>query len=123
MACRVLADLVVLAHVAFVLFAVFGGVLVLWRRRCAWMHVPAVLWAALVELMGWICPLTPLESWLREKGGGSGNGQDFVEHTILPILYPASLPRPSQVALGIFVVSINLGVSAWVWRRATKAKQ
>ena len=114
---RILADLVVLVHLAFILFAVFGGILVPSWKRCVWVHLPAVLWAALIEFMGWVCPLTPLENWLRENGGGSGYRADFVEHHILPILYPDSLTRPSQVALGIFVLGINLGVYGWVVRR------
>ena len=119
---RAFADLVVLVHLAFVLFAVFGGILLLRWKRCAWIHVPAALWAALVEFMGWICPLTPLENWLRDRGGASGSREDFVEHYVLPVLYPASLPRPSQIALGIFVLGINVGVYALVSRRSMRTK-
>ena len=122
MAYHLLADFVVVAHLAFVLFAVLGGSLVLWRKRFAWIHVPAFLWAALVEFTGWICPLTPLENWLREQGGARGYRTGFVEHYVLPVLYPASLPRPSQVTLGVFVLGINLGIYAWVLHRWTRAK-
>jgi hypothetical protein len=111
---HVLADLVVLVHLAFVLFAVFGGFLAFLWKRCTWVHLPAVLWAVFIEFMGWVCPLTPLENWLREKGGGSGYRAGFVEHHILPILYPDSLTRPSQVVLGAFILGINLGVYGWV---------
>ena len=117
---HVLADLVVLVHLTFVLFAVLGGFLLLWWRRCTWVHLPAVLWAALIEFTGWVCPLTPLENWLRESGGGSGYRAGFVEHHILPILYPDSLTRPSQVALGAFVLGINLVVYGWVFRHRMK---
>ncbi len=122
MSYRILADLVVLVHLAFILFAVFGGILVLSWKRYAWVHLPAVLWAALIEFMGWVCPLTPLESWLREKGGGSGYRAGFVEHHILPILYPDSLTRPSQVALGAFVLGINLGIYGWVLRHRMRMR-
>ena len=61
---RVLADLVVVVHFVFVLFVIFGGFFVLWSKRIAWFHVPAVLWGILIEFAGWICPLTPLEIWL-----------------------------------------------------------
>ena len=119
---RNLADLVVLVHLAFILFAVFGGILVLFWRRCAWVHLPTVLWAALIEFVGWVCPLTPLENWLREKGGGNGYRVGFIERYILPMLYPDSLTRPSQVALGVFVLGINLGVYGWVLRHRARTR-
>jgi hypothetical protein len=119
---QVLANLVVLVHLAFVLFAIFGGVCVFLWKRFAWVHLPAVLWAALIEFTGWVCPLTPLENWLREKAGDSGHQSGFVEHYILPILYPDSLTRPSQVALGVFVLGINLGVYGWVLRQKMKVR-
>jgi hypothetical protein len=119
---RILADLVVLIHLAFILFAVLGGVLVLSWKRYAWFHLPAVVWAAFIEFMGWVCPLTPLENWLREKDGTSGYRAGFIDHHILPIIYPDSLTRPSQVALGAFVLGINLGVYGWVLRHRMKVR-
>ena len=67
---RVLADITVVLHLAFVLFVVFGGLLVVRRPRLAWVHLPAAAWGACVEFTGWVCPLTPLENWLREQSGG-----------------------------------------------------
>ena len=120
---RVFADLIVLVHLAFVLFAVLGGFLVLRWKRCAWLHVPTVLWAALIEFAGWICPLTPLENWLRERGGVTVYRSGFVEHYILPLLYPAVLTRRLQIVLGLFVLVINLGIYGWVLYRVLKAKR
>jgi hypothetical protein len=120
---RVLADLVIMVHLAFVLFAVLGGLLVLRWKRCAWLHVPAVLWAALIEFAGWICPLTPLENWLRVRGGAIAYRSGFVEHYILPLLYPAVLTRQLQIVLGLFVLGINLGIYGWVLYRVLKAKR
>jgi len=119
---RVLADLVIVVHLAFVLFAVFGGLLVLRWKRCAWLHVPCVVWAALIEFAGWLCPLTPLENWLREKGGAIAYRSGFVEHYILPILYPAVLTRRLQIALGLIVLGINLGIYGWVLYRVAKTR-
>jgi hypothetical protein len=119
---RVLAELVVVAHLAFVLFVVLGGFLVLRWRRFAWVHVPAVLWAALIEFASWVCPLTPLENWLRETGGARAYPQGFIEHYILPVLYPAALTRNLQVVLGISVLIINQAVYACVWRVSTKGE-
>lgn len=113
----VLADLVVLLHVGFVVFAVFGGLLALHSPRWVYVHVPAAAWAVLVEWTGWICPLTPLENFLRMQGAGSGYHGSFIEQYVLPLLYPASLTRPLQVVLGVLVVLINVGIYGWVWYR------
>ncbi len=116
---RALADLVVIAHFVFVAFAVAGALLVLRWRRVAWAHVPTVMWAALIEFAGWVCPLTPLENWLRLRGGASGYQGGFVEHYIMPVLYPGGLTRGVQIALGILVLLINVVIYGWlIYRRA-----
>jgi hypothetical protein len=113
---RVLADLVVLLHFSFVLFAVLGGLLV-WRWRFwIWFHLPAVLWAVLIEFAGWICPLTPLENYLRTKSGIPGYEIGFVEHYIMPLLYPAQITRTVQVVLGLLVLVLNLVIYYLVWQ-------
>jgi hypothetical protein len=114
---RVLADFVVLIHLAFILFVVLGGILVLKWRGVAWVHIPAALWGALIEFIGWECPLTPLENWLRRQGGEAGYETSFIEHYLLPVLYPSELPRFSQVALGLLVLGINSTVYWLAWRR------
>ncbi len=114
---RLLADLVVLLHLAYVLFVVLGGLLVLRWRRIAWLHVPAFVWAAVIEFGGWICPLTPLENWLREKSGAGGYAGGFVERYLVPILYPEELTREIQIVLGIAVLLINLSIYGFLLRR------
>jgi hypothetical protein len=114
---RILADLLVGFHLLFVLFVIAGGFLVLRWRGVALLHLPAALWGALIEFQGWICPLTPLENWLRRQGGQVGYGGDFVEHYLLPILYPSGLTRQAQLVLGLLVVAVNLGVYWTVWRQ------
>jgi hypothetical protein len=114
---QLLADLVVLIHLAFVLFVVFGGLLILRRRRIAWLHVPAFVWAAAIEFGGWICPLTPLENRLREMSGEAGYAGGFVERYLVPILYPEELTREIQIALGIAVLLINLAIYGFLLRR------
>lgn len=114
---RILADATVCLHVAFVVFVLLGGLLVLRRPRLVWLHLPAVLWAAWVELAGSICPLTPLENWLREQGGGAAYGTGFVEHYLLPLLYPASLSRELQWGLGGIVLAVNAAVYLLVLQR------
>ncbi len=118
-----LADLVVVLHSFFVLFVLLGGFLVLWKPSMAWCHLPAVFWAAWLEFSGWICPLTPLENLLRQKGGVSGYDAGFVEHYIVPILYPTSLTRQMQFTLGMIVLSLNIGVYFIVWMRMRKLRR
>ncbi len=112
---RILADMLAVFHFAYVIFAVLGGLLLLWRRKLVWLHVPVVVMAALIEFTGWICPLTPLENWFRVKGGEAGYPGGFVEHYIIPILYPAPLTRGIQLVLGAFVVGINLLIYWYVF--------
>ena len=112
-----LADLVVLLHLAFVLFVVLGGLLVLRRRRIAWLHVPAFVWAAAIEFGGWVCPLTPLENRLREQSGAGGYAGGFVERYLIPVLYPEELTREIQIALGLAVLLINLSIYGFLLRR------
>ena len=114
---RLAADAVLLLHLAFVVFVVLGGFLVLRSPKLAWAHLPAVAWAALVEFSGWICPLTPLEIALRHGAGDAIYAGDFVEHYIVALLYPDSLTRDVQVALGIAVVLLNAVFYAAVLRR------
>ena len=117
---RVLANLVVVVHFGFVLFVIFGGFFVLWSKHVAWFHVPAVLWGILIEFAGWICPLTPLEIWLRRKGGLLAYRSGFIEHYILPVLYPTVLTRRLQILLGCLVLAINLGIYWWILYRIWK---
>jgi hypothetical protein len=114
---QLLADFVVLLHVVFVVFAVLGGLLVLRWRGVLWTHLVAAFWAAIVEFFGWVCPLTPLENWLRENAGEAGYRSDFIAHYVLPVLYPRGLTREIQIALGVFVVALNLAIYGWLLRR------
>ncbi len=103
-----LADVVLAVHFAFVFFVVLGGLLVLRWPRLAWLHVPAAIWGVLIEYMGWICPLTPLENSFRVRGGSAGYSGGFIEHYIKPVLYPAGLTRSTQVLLGSLALILNL---------------
>jgi hypothetical protein len=115
---RGLADLVLVLHVAFVLFVVFGGVAALRWPRLAWLHVPVAIYGATIEFVGFICPLTPLEIWLRQRGGEAGYEGGFLEHYVLAALYPTGLTREIQLALGAGVLVLNAAVYAvWLRRR------
>ena len=114
---RILADTVVTLHLAFILYAALGGFLALGWPRSAWLHVPTALWAAAVEFAGWVCPLTHLENHFRLKAGMSGYPGGFIEHYLLPAIYPSGLTRSVQVGLALLVVAVNVAVYALVRRR------
>ncbi|HZF12548.1 MAG TPA: DUF2784 domain-containing protein [Thermoanaerobaculia bacterium] len=118
---RALADALVAFHLGFVLFVVLGGLLVLRFPRAAWVHLPAAAWGAWVEWTNTICPLTPLENHLRRLGGEAGYEGGFVEHYLLPVLYPAGLTRTVQYVLAGLVIGVNLGAYGWVLLRARRS--
>lgn len=118
---RVLADLVLAIHLGFILFVVFGGLLALRWPRLALLHLPAAVWGALIELRGWICPLTPLETSLRRSAGEAGFEGGFIEHYLLPAIYPGGLTRGIQLGLATFVVGVNAMIYYHVWRRHRNA--
>ena len=107
---RFAADLVMVAHFAFIVFVALGGFLVLKWWRLAIFHIPCVFWGVMIEFRGWICPLTPLENYLRKSAGGTGYHGGFIDHYIMPIVYPEGLTRQMQVYLGIVVLALNLSV-------------
>ncbi|MCP4897258.1 MAG: DUF2784 domain-containing protein [bacterium] len=110
MIAKVAADVLVLAHLGFILFVICGGFLALRWRWIVWLHLPCAAWGALIEFAGWICPLTPLENRLRIAAGSSGYESGFIDHYVMPLIYPAGLDRGIQIGLGVIVVSVNLVV-------------
>jgi len=112
---ELLADLVVLVHLAFILFAISGGLFVLYRRAALWFHLPALTWATVVVFAGWVCPLTPLENWLRDGSGSSYDG-NFIDTYIMPIVYPPGLTAEQQWVLGGLLLAFNAVVYAWTLR-------
>jgi len=102
------ANLILLVHLAFVAFVVFGALLSLRWPVLLWLHVPAVLWGALIEFSGAICPLTPLEVKLRQLGGAAGYQGDFIDHYVSALLYPPGLSRGLQIWLGLVALVPNL---------------
>ena len=118
-----LADAVVVFHMLFIGFAVLGGLLVLRWKRVMALHLPAVAWATLVEVMHWPCPLTPLENHFRRRAGQVGYSEGFVEHYLEPILYPAGLTPQIQIMIGVGVLVVNVAVYSVVvlrWRRRSR---
>lgn len=122
---QIAADTVVVLHLVFVLFAVLGSLLILWRRYLLWLHLPTMIWAAWIEFRGGLCPLTPLENWLRRQGGMAGYQGGFIEHYVEPLLYPPGLTRTTQLILGAAVLIINCGLYGLllfrIWRNGRSA--
>jgi hypothetical protein len=118
------ADFLVVLHLAFILFVVLGGLLVLRRPRLAWLHLPAVAWGALIEFKGdLVCPLTPLEVALRRAAGDVGYGTGFIEHYLVPLIYPPGLTRSMQILLGSLVLVLNLAAyGAIIMRRRKRSR-
>ncbi|HQF85373.1 MAG TPA: DUF2784 domain-containing protein [Smithellaceae bacterium] len=118
-----LADAVIVIHLLFIAFVVAGGLVVLYRPKVAFLHLPAAFWGAFIEFSGWICPLTPLENHLRQLGGESAYSGDFVDRYLIPVIYPAGLTNQIQNILGAFVVAINLVFYFFAIRRYLFGKQ
>lgn len=114
---RLLSDFVALTHLGFVAFVVLGGLLALRWRRAAWFHLPALFWGITIVFTGWICPLTPLENRLRARGGTPAYGAGFVEHYLLPILYPGPMTDGVRLAIGAGVIGVNIIIYGWVVAR------
>jgi hypothetical protein len=111
-----LADLILILHAVFILFVVLGGVLVFWRRGVAWLHIPCALWGAIIEFKGWICPLTYLENDLRAAAGSGGYAGGYIDHYLLPLVYPSGLTSGMQVMLGLAVLLVNAVIYTLLWR-------
>ena len=115
MATKLLADLVLVVHLLFIIFVVFGGLLALKWHNIIWIHIPCAIWGASIEFFAWICPLTYLENHLRELANINGYETSFIQHYLLPIIYPSGLTTEIQFFLGGFVILINLIIYTIVW--------
>ncbi len=119
---RILADLVLIFHMLFILFVIFGGLLILVQKWVVYYHIPAALWGVFVELMHWTCPLTSTENYLRNMAGGSGYSGGFVEHYLLPVIYPHELTPQIQMLLGALVLLSNIVIYIWVLKKLRSKK-
>lgn len=120
---RMAADGVVVLHLCFILFVFLGGLTLFWRPWMVWVHVPAAVWGGIVELTGAPCPLTPLENHLRRAGNAEAYSGGFVDHYIMPIVYPPGLTRETQVVLGVLILVLNFGIYYKFLARKKKAKE
>lgn len=117
---RIAAELLVLLHLAFIVFVVLGGLLAYKWPGVALLHIPCAIWGSIVEYRGLVCPLTPWENRLRELAGHEGYSEGFIEHYIMPIVYPAGLTRDMQTVLGSLVLLLNLIIYGWLIYRLVR---
>jgi hypothetical protein len=120
---QILADLVVLLHLLFIIFVVAGGLLALRRGWWILLHLPSMIWGVYIEFSGNICPLTPLENHFSRLAGKEGYSTDFIDHYLIPIIYPATLTREMQIFLGLLAIVINLVVYSFLLRRYLLRRQ
>ena len=109
------ADLVLLCHLIFVLFAAFGALLYLIDYRFSLLHIPAVIWSSVVNLANWTCPLTPLEQRLRTKAGEESFKGGWIQHYFDPLVRPLGMPRRMELIAGISIVVWNIFVYTMVF--------
>lgn len=114
---RFAADAVLVVHVAFIVFVLLGGLIALRRRWVAWLHLPAAAWGVLVELTDRLCPLTTWENEFLRRADEAGYAGGFIEHYLLPVVYPVGLTRGIQRWLALIVVIVNVLIYAWLIRR------
>jgi hypothetical protein len=117
---RALADLVLILHLAFIVFVVAGGFLALRWRWAPLVHLPAVFWGVFIEVSGGICPLTPLENALRRTAGSPGYPGGFIEQYLVPVVYPSALSHPFQIGLAGLVVVVNTFVYLLIFRKYSR---
>ena len=111
---RFLADLTLIVHLIFIIFVLFGGLLCLLRTSFLFVHLPAAAWGVWVEWQGIVCPLTPLENHFRKRAAGQGYSEGFVEHYLVPIIYPEGLTSSIQLLLGGIVLATNILIYLYV---------
>lgn len=114
---RLLADLVLLLHLGFICFVAVGALLVLRRPRLIWLHLPCVAWGLYTAFTGTLCPLTPLENWLRRLGGQAGYAGGFIDHYVSRLVYPPGITAGQLALLGGVALAVNLGAYGVLWRR------
>lgn len=119
---RLLADLILVLHLAFIVFVVAGGLLALRWRWAPLVHLPAAFWGAFIVATGGICPLTPLENMLRRAAGEAGYPGGFIENYLLAIIYPAGLTPQIQLILAVLVIVANVLAYSIVRRRRRKRR-
>jgi hypothetical protein len=107
MLASLLADLILVGHLGIIAFAVFGALLALRWGWAPLVHLPALAWTAYIGLSAGICPLTLLENSLHQAAGESGYSSSFIEHYLVPLVYPPGLTSGAQLWLAASLLLLN----------------
>lgn len=122
MLASIAADAVVVAHLCFILFVALGAALVVWRARLAWLHLPALAWGVWIIATHGICPLTPLENALRRAAGQQGYAGGYIDHYLIPLIYPPGLTPSMQTGIAALLVAANVLLYGWALLRHCRSR-
>ena len=115
---EIFATLILLLHFSFILFVIFGALLILRFKKIIYFHLPAVAWGAYIELSHSICPLTHLENYFLKKAGKDQYSVDFIENYIFKIIYPPALNYEIQTYLGVILIFVNLVIYYYIVKKS-----
>jgi uncharacterized protein with PQ loop repeat len=107
---QTLATFVAFVHFGFILFVILGGLLVLRWPALKWIHLPAAVWGAVIEIGGFVCPLTKIENAFLRRAGAAGYDGGFIAHHLFSVIYPQGLTRGMEFAIAAFVIAVNAAV-------------
>ena len=117
---EIAADLILIIHFTFVLFVVFGALLLFASVKIIFIHIPAVIWGSYIELTNSICPLTYLENWFLHKANLTTYSEGFIQNYLVPIVYPMNLTKDLQIYLGIALIVLNIIVYVLIINKLKK---
>ena len=117
---EIAADLILIIHFTFVLFVVFGALLIFVSIKIVFIHIPAVIWGSYIELTNSICPLTYLENWFLHKANLTTYSEGFIQNYLVPIVYPMNLTKDLQIYLGIALIVLNIIVYVLIINKLIK---
>jgi hypothetical protein len=120
---RLSAEAVLLLHLCFIGFVLFGALLTARWRWIAAIHLPSVAWACFVELSGRVRPLTYAENYLWIRAGRAAYSEDFIQHYLVPLIYPTGLTPSLQLVLAVVVVLVNVLIYGWLLIRRPAAQR
>ena len=117
---EIAANLILIVHLIFILFVVFGALLFFASTKIIFIHIPAIVWGSYIELTNSICPLTYLENWLLQKANLMTYSEGFIQNYLVPIVYPVNLTKDIQIYLGITLIVINIVIYAFIFVKLKK---
>ena len=116
------ANLTLIAHLIFILFVIFGGLLFFIFSKVVYIHLPALLWGIYIELNNSVCPLTYLENWFLIKAELATYSNGFINNYLYPIIYPEGLTNNIQIYLGITLIVINILIYGFIFKNFKRFK-